>query len=158
MDLVTVLVSVLVVVATIAAAVGIWALRELGGAAKSVRRLSDDAHERFIPLLEKADVTVDAVNAELLRVDILVTRFEDVADRVSQTATTLHEIANAPERIAGGIAEKVRAWRGRRSATPESRADTPDAPPISEDEADASASVPADDDQHASEDQWQQIG
>lgn len=157
MDLITLLLVVLCVAATVAAVAGVWAFREVALAAKSLRALGDDTRARFVPLLDKADVTVDAVNAELLRVDFIVTRFEDAADRVSQTATTLHEIANAPERIAGGIAEKVRAWRERRSTSNESRADTPDAPPHGPDQAVACATVP-DDDQHASEDQWHQIG
>lgn len=158
MDLITVLLVVLIIAATVACIVGVWALREVAFAARSVRMLSDDTHLRFVPLLDKADVTVDAVNAELLRVDILVTRFEDAADRVSQTATTLHEIANAPERIAGGIAEKVRSWRGRKGTPGSTPASTPNALPETTDEATAIAVAGMNDDQLASEDQWQQIG
>lgn len=157
MDLISVLLAVLIVAATVLCAVATVAVRHLGTSARSIKRLADDTHSRLTPLLDKADVTVDALNAELLRVDMLVTRFEDAADRVSQTATTLHEIANAPERIAGGIAEKVRSWRGRK-APARDEAPTQPEPPENEDDTAAHVAVSVDDDQHPTEDRCQQIG
>lgn len=160
MDLVSVLLVLLIVAAIIACAFAIWAARELARAARSVRTLSDDTRVRLMPLLEKTDVAIDALSAELLRIDLILSTFENAADRVSQTTTALHDIANAPERIAGGIAEKVRSWRERRhiggEASSQGEASSIAAPEV-EDTASSSGEAGSED-QPVSEDQWQQIG
>jgi hypothetical protein len=117
---VTVLLVVLIVVACVLCAVGIWALIEAVKMAKSVRTLSNDLDIRLVPLIEKADVTVDALNAELLRVDAILTRFEEISDRVETTSRTVQEVANAPVEIVTDIADRVRrAWKSRRHSTAE---------------------------------------
>lgn len=111
----TVLLMVLLVVASALCAVAIWALMELVKTARSVRILSDDLDARVMPLLDKADVTVDAMNVELLRIDEIVTRVEEVTERVNSTSRTVQEVANAPVEIVNDIADKVRkAWKTRR--------------------------------------------
>jgi hypothetical protein len=116
----TVLLSVLIVVATVACGVAIWALAEAVKTLRSVRTLSDDLDVRVVPLLDKVDVSVDAINAELLRIDVIVTRFEEISDRVDATSRTVHDVANAPVEIVTDIADRVRhAWRSRKSAHPE---------------------------------------
>lgn len=110
-------VLVIVLLAVGIAGVGflVWALIETARTLRSVRTLSDDVRSRLVPLLDKVDVTIDAVNMELLRVDAIVTRVEEVTDRVSNTSRTVQEVANAPVEIVTGIADKVRtAWRGRK--------------------------------------------
>ena len=97
MDATTVLLSVLIVVASVLCGVAIWALTEAVKTARSLRVLSDDLDARIVPLIDKLDVSVDALNAELLRVDAIVTRFEEVSDRVSR----LHA--------------QCKTWRTRRS-------------------------------------------
>jgi len=66
-------VSILAIVALIAATtlcgVGVWAAIEIARTAREVRGSVGQTTERIVPLLDKADITVDAVNAELLRVD-----------------------------------------------------------------------------------------
>ena len=63
---------------------------------------------------------MDAFNAELLRVDAIVTQFEEVSDRVESTSTTVQDVANAPVEIVTDVADRVRrAWRTRKSAHPE---------------------------------------
>ena len=64
------------------------------------------------PLIDKADVTVDAMNAELLRVDGIVTTIEEVSDRVGETTRTVHAVTNAPKEIANAMGPQLRAaWR-----------------------------------------------
>lgn len=116
MNTATVLLSVLLVVASVLCGVAIWAVTEFVKTARSLRTLSDDLDVRLVPLLEKADVTVDATNAELLRIDAIVTRMEEVTDRVSNTSRTVQEVANAPVEIVTEFADRVRhAWRTRRT-------------------------------------------
>jgi hypothetical protein len=111
---VTVLLGVLIVAAIGLCGTGIWAFIEGVKTARSMRVLTDDLDSRVVPLLDKADVTVDAINAELLRVDGIVTRFEDVAERVESTTRTVQEVANAPAEIVNDIADRVRrAWKTR---------------------------------------------
>lgn len=114
----TALLGVLLVAASALCGVGIWALIESVKTARSVRQLSDDMDARLVPLLDKADVTVDAMNAELLRVDQILTQFEEVSDRVSSTTRTVQEVANAPSEIYNDLADRVRrAWKGRKQHT-----------------------------------------
>lgn len=85
---------------------------------RSVRELSDDVRTRVVPLLEKADITVDAANAELLRVDAAITRFEEASMRVSAASGTISDIVQAPAELVTGVADRVRRkWKERHRAS-----------------------------------------
>jgi ABC-type transporter Mla subunit MlaD len=114
-------VSILAIVALIAATtlcgVGVWAAIEIARTAREVRGSVGQTTERMVPLLDKADVTVDAVNAELLRVDAIITQFEDAGAKVSHASGTISEIVNAPAEIVSEVADRVRkAWKDRKRA------------------------------------------
>jgi len=112
----TILLGVLLVVAIAACAAVIWALSESVKTARSARTLADDLDARLVPLLDKADVTVDALNAELLRIDNIVSRIEEVTERVESTSRTVQGVANAPGEIVTDIADRVRrAWKNRQA-------------------------------------------
>ena len=143
MSATTALLAVLLVLASALCGVAIWALTESVKTARSARQLADDLDTRLVPLLDKADVTVDAMNAELLRIDLIVTRVEEVTDRVSDTSRAVQEVANAPAEMVNEFAERVRrAWKTRKQPaqqsdqqpaqqqadTPSPRADDEDAP------------------------------
>lgn len=91
-----VLLIVLIVAASVACAALTWLAFETVKTMRSVKLFSDDSRTRLVPLLEKADVTVDAVNAELLRIDGIVTRVEEATDRASDAAETVRDVASAP--------------------------------------------------------------
>ena len=118
------------VLLAVALGFAIWALREMGLAARSMRELSEDTHTRLVPLLDKADVTVDAVNAELLRIDGIITTFEDSAERVSSASGTISGIVSAPAEIVNDVATRVRsAWKDRhRHAEPGPSAEAQEEP------------------------------
>jgi hypothetical protein len=112
----TILLGVALVFASTVCAVAIWALVEGVKTARSARTLSDDLDERLVPLLDKADVTVDALNAELLRIDAIVTRIEEITDSVENTTRTVQGVANAPGEIVTDLADRVRrAWKRRQA-------------------------------------------
>ncbi|NTW29065.1 MAG: hypothetical protein HGA39_06860 [Coriobacteriia bacterium] len=116
MDPVNILLGILLVVATVLCCFAIWALTQVVSTARSVKTLADDMDVRLVPLLDKADVTVDALNAELLRVDGIVGQFEQIGDRVSGASRAVQEVTSAPGEIVGEIADRVRhAWRSRKS-------------------------------------------
>jgi len=123
---VTALTIVLLIAATAACIALIWATRELVLTSRSLRALTDDTRVRLVPMLDKADITIDATNAELLRIDGAITRFEEASVRVSAASGTLAEIVQAPEKIVTGVAEKMRrAWKDRKRSHPDD-ANAPD--------------------------------
>lgn len=122
----SVLSTVLVLGGIVVLGLAVWAVFELVAAARAVRNLSEEMRERLVPLLDKADVTIDATNAELLRIDAAITRFEEVSVRVAAASGTLTEIVQHPAEVVSGVAERVRrAWKDRRrhSQAPSSPAD-----------------------------------
>lgn len=115
-----VLLTALLVLASMLCAAGVWAAVAGARAASSLKVLADDLDARVVPLLEKADVTIDAVNAELLRVDAIVSSIEDITDRVGSTSRTVQGVANAPAEIVTDLAERVRrAWKRHQAASEE---------------------------------------
>ncbi len=117
MDAGNTLVIVLVAAGIVTCGVLVYALVEAVSTLRSVRRLADDLDGRLIPLMDKLDVTVDAVNAELLRIDGIVTRFEEVTDRVSSTTNAVHDVVNAPMEAVNAVGSRVRqAWVAARRA------------------------------------------
>jgi len=126
-DTAAVLQIVLLVVASAACGFVIWAVFELVKTLRSTRTMVERLDATLIPLLDKADVTVDAVNAELLRIDEIVTRVEEVTDRVSSTSRTVQEVANAPAEIVNEIADRVRkVFRSRKHGHETAEAASPD--------------------------------
>jgi hypothetical protein len=115
--------------------VAVWALIEFVKTARSTRLLADDSRVRLIPLLEKADVTVDAINAELYRIDGIITRFESAGERVDAASGTISDIVNTPGELVNEFAGRVRRAFNERRRNAESRQSAEDAPP-SEDSSD----------------------
>jgi hypothetical protein len=113
-----VLLTVLLVLASVLCVVSVWTVVQAGRTSRSLKTLADDLDSRVVPLLEKADITVDALNAELLRVDGIVSRIEEITDRVESTSRTVQGVANAPAEIVTDIADRVRrAWKRRQNDT-----------------------------------------
>lgn len=104
---------VLIVLGIILAGVGIYAVVTFVAALREIRTTLADFHNRSIPLLEKVDVTVDAINAELLRVDGIVTDFEEVSGAVSSATEIIRTPVDALAGLGGRIARSLS--RARRS-------------------------------------------
>lgn len=118
MDPTTVLVMVALVAAVVLCGAGTWAAIELARTSRDLRASVRLTSQRLVPLLDKADVTVDAVNAELLRIDAIITQFEEAGARVSHASGTLSDIVNAPAEIVSDVAGRVRrAWKDRKQST-----------------------------------------
>ncbi len=105
------------VAALVVSVVAVYALLESIKTMRLMREFIDDTSARLNPLIDKADVAVDAMNAELLRVDGIVTTIEDVSDRVGETTRTVHAVTNAPKEIANAMGPQLRAaWRAARES------------------------------------------
>src|SRR5450759_2049055 len=101
----TVLQVVLYVFLIVLSGVGVWALVEVIATARSTRRLTDDLGATLPSLIRRADGTLDAVNAEIQRVDVVVSQFEEVSENVVATRAPLR---TSPER-------QPRQWQASRT-------------------------------------------
>lgn len=111
-DTLSYLFIVLVVAAFAVLGVAVFALVETAKSMRSVRQLADDLDERLVPMLDKADVTLDAVNAELLRIDGIVSTIEDVSDTVGTATNVVQGAVNAPAGLIVTMASQIRElWR-----------------------------------------------
>jgi methyl-accepting chemotaxis protein len=106
----TVLRLVLYVALLVLTGVAIWGISEIVSASRSVRVLSDELHSSLPGLIERAESTLASVNAEIVRVNGVVTQLEDVSDRVSNTTKAAQEIVEAPAAAVAGLAEGTRRF------------------------------------------------
>lgn len=88
----------------------IYALVVVIKAVREIQIAVEDVRVRLVPLLEKADVTVDAANAELLRLDAIVTQAEEVGEAVSSASDFIRSPVNT---AAQGIARALRSFSKR---------------------------------------------
>ena len=82
-----------------------------------------------LPLADKAGVTIDALNAELLRVDGIITTIENATKNVQKTSSSVSEFVNAPVEAVTDLAGRVRtAFREKRAEVKDAarRAETAD--------------------------------
>jgi hypothetical protein len=99
----TVLLVLLIVLAGAGIVAAVALVRTLG----DTRALVAELRERLVPLIDKADVTLDAVNAELLRVDSIVSQVEEVSETVSAATgfirSPVNKAAEVGARLIGGL-------------------------------------------------------
>ena len=110
MDVSAILLTVLYVVLIALSGTAIWALVVVVRTAVSTRLLVEDLSATLPPLIGKASATLDAVNAEVSRVDGIVTQFEEVSDRVSSTTRAASEIVGAPVAAVVGLGDRARRF------------------------------------------------
>jgi ABC-type transporter Mla subunit MlaD len=100
----------LTVIAIVLALAALYGVFVLVATLKELRVAAEDVRSRLVPLLDKTDVTVDAVNAELLRIDAIVSRAEGVGDAVSSASELIRSPLNS---AAQGIARLARSFGKR---------------------------------------------
>lgn len=107
--------SVLASVAVIAlSVVAILGIREVVTAAKTLTSVAEDLRATALPLAQKVEVTVDAINVEILRVDEIIARFEDAGERVSSASGAIKDIVSSPAGVVTNVADRLRrAWKDR---------------------------------------------
>lgn len=91
-DVLGIVLASLMIVLALAA---LYAVRAAVLAMRDVRSAVMEVRDRLVPLLVKADVTVDAVNVELLRLDQIVTQVEEVGDAVSVAGEFIRSPVNS---------------------------------------------------------------
>lgn len=99
------------------ACTAVWGVFEIVGMARAVRKLSEDLDSTVPELarnaggtLERANATLEAFNAELVRMGGVVTSLEEVSDRVNSTTRAVEDIVDAPAAAVSGIASGIRSF------------------------------------------------
>ncbi len=109
---------VLIVAAILTCGALMFVLFEAFRGLREVRETTSELRGRLVPLLDKVDVTVDAINAEMMRIDGVVSRFEEVSERVSSTTSAVHDVVNAPmetiSAVGNGLRGVLTGWRRTR--------------------------------------------
>lgn len=106
MDTLLTLETVLAVAALVFVLVGIYGVVVIIRTVAQIRAAVEEVRSRLVPLLDKADITIDAANAELLRLDAIVTQAEGVGDAVSTASEFIRSPVNT---AAQGIARAIRS-------------------------------------------------
>lgn len=106
------------VLVILAAAVLIALIVVLVRAAKTMKNINvitQEAEEkvtpalkRVEPLLDRAELTVDTLNLELLRVDSILEDVESVTDVAGKTADTVNTLTAAPSDAVASVVDRVR--------------------------------------------------
>lgn len=110
MDAQAVLLTALYTLLMLLAGFAIWGVRDLVATSRSLRRLSDDMQATLPPLIRHADETLSSVDAELGRINGVVSQIEEVSDRVSSTTRAAQEMAEAPMAAVSGLAQGARRF------------------------------------------------
>ncbi|MCE5191013.1 MAG: hypothetical protein LLG08_04540 [Actinomycetia bacterium] len=113
MALRSVLEIVLIVLGIVLAGAGICVAVVFVRTLRDARATLAQVRERVVPMLGKADISLDALNAELLRVDGIVTDIEEVSGAVSSATDAIRTPVDAIAGLGGRLARFVS--RARRS-------------------------------------------
>lgn len=84
------------------------------------RAAVSDIRHQVAPTLVKLDVAVDAVNANLLRLDSIMGDIESTTGQVANASNAVSHLANAPVEAVANLAERFRkAWKVRKAEVTE---------------------------------------
>jgi uncharacterized protein YoxC len=105
----------------------IYALVRLGGTLGSADKLLTDVDGEVVPLLKQATETLDGVNSELDKIDVVMSSVVDVTEKVDQTTRVVESAITVPAKKAAafgaGVSQAVSSFFNRGSEpgeTPES--------------------------------------
>jgi uncharacterized protein YoxC len=137
----------------------IYALIRLGGTLGSAKKLLTDVDTEVVPLLKQATETLDGVNTELDKIDVVMSSVVDVTEKVDQTTRVVESAITVPAKKAAafgaGVSQAVSSFFNRSSDQSEPVADegpssgaawsppTGGSPDVAEPETPASAAPPS---------------
>jgi hypothetical protein len=104
MDTASVLGIVLTVLAIALAAFAIYVLVVALRLARELQAATVELRAKLVPLIDKADVALDLMNAELLRVDGIVSDIEQVSGAVSSASDVIRGPMNVVQKFGAGLA------------------------------------------------------
>jgi len=114
---------VLLLIGVVAFMMLVLVLRNLAKLLESTTKTMDEAERAItelrtsvVPILNKADESMDALNVQLGRLDNIMSDFENTTQKVAHTAETASGIVQTPVDFVAGVADKLmRGWRVRRA-------------------------------------------
>lgn len=122
-SLTDILLVALLAVGLVAVVALIRTLGRFSELAESLTATSDEARkavgevrESIVPTMGKVDVAVDAVNANLLRLDSIMGDIEATTEQVANASQAVNSLVNAPVDVVSTLAERFRKmWRVRKA-------------------------------------------
>jgi len=85
-------------------------------AVTAAREMVAEVRTQIHPTLEKADVAVDGVNLNLLRLDAILQSFEQTSEQVAGVSNSVSNLVNAPMDAIGSISDRIRrSWKARKA-------------------------------------------
>lgn len=126
-SLTEILLVALLVVGVVAVLTLIRTLGRFSELAESMTATSDEARkavsevrESIVPTMGKVDVAVDAVNANLLRLDSIMGDIEETTEQVASASQAVSNLVNAPVDVVSTLADRFRKmWRVRKAEVTE---------------------------------------
>jgi uncharacterized protein YoxC len=101
----------------------IYALVRLGGTLRSAEKLLTDVDTEVVPLLKQATETLDGVNTELDKVDVVMSSVVDATEKVDQTTRIVESAITVPAKKAAafgaGVSQAVSSFFNRGADAPE---------------------------------------
>lgn len=76
--------------------------------AKEMTASLKPAVEQIDPLMERLNLTMDAANLEIMRVDEIMQDVSTITSQLADTSTTVNEITNVPLNAVNSVAGRVR--------------------------------------------------
>ncbi len=73
------------------------------------------AIDRLDPLMERASLTVDTVNLELMQIDKILSDTSNITGTASGAVQKISDVANAPANLASGAVDKLRSLFGQKT-------------------------------------------
>ena len=108
MGLTVVLEVVAVIALVVVTGAAIYGLVELVRTMRSTRVVLDDLHTRLPVVLESADLSLNALTLELMRVDGILDDVERVSDSAAHATRAAEEAVQIPLQKAAEYAERLR--------------------------------------------------
>lgn len=108
MDAASIITSILPYLYALVALAAVYALVQIGRLVGKMAHQMEELTARVNPILEKADVSVDAINAELLRVDGILSDVEEMSSAAASATRAVESVTTAPIEIAINFADRLR--------------------------------------------------
>lgn len=111
--------AILVILGIAALAIIVVILLRVNKTLKSVQVMAEEAEKeitpvmkRVDPLMEKAELTVDTINLEMLRVDGILEDVSQISNVAGKTASTVDTVTSAPADAVTSIVDHLRGALG----------------------------------------------
>lgn len=108
MGLFAVLLTVVAFAFVVLAGFAVFGILEFVKTMRATREVLADVHEQLPVVLEDADVSLNALTLELMRVDGILDDIEHVSDTAAQATRAAEEAVQVPLQKAAAYAERVR--------------------------------------------------